>query len=219
MTESERYKEVTDDLRLAYDRKAGDRDKKPEPPWKETERQDFLRLLKQEGKSFLLEIGAGPGWDSLFFQENDLKVISTDLSPEMVRLCRQKGLEAYEMDFLHLDFPPASFDAIYARNCLLHVPKEHFAEVLQAIWHLMAPGGFFFLGLYGGIEHEGAWAKDTYNPKRYFANYTNEQIQALTGANFSLRSFKTIALPETEETGLHFQRLILQKRRTKPGLD
>ncbi|MGN9787218.1 hypothetical protein ACTMTF_37750 [Nonomuraea sp. ZG12] len=31
----------------------------------------------------------------------------------MVALCWEKGLEAHVMDFLHLDFPPGSFDAVH----------------------------------------------------------------------------------------------------------
>ncbi|MFN2125056.1 MAG: class I SAM-dependent methyltransferase [Candidatus Promineifilaceae bacterium] len=205
---SKRYKQVTDDLRLAYDGKAEDRNQKSEPAWKESERLEFLELLQQEGKKSLLEIGAGAGWDSLFFQGNGLKVVSSDLSPEMVHLCREKGLEAYEMDFLHLKFSDNRFEAVYARNCLLHVPKESLVDVLQEIRRVMTPGGLFFLGMYGGINQEGPWDEDEHIPKRYFAFYQDDQIKAITRAYFSLRSFKTIPQPNSE---LHFQRLILQK--------
>ncbi|TMD70000.1 MAG: class I SAM-dependent methyltransferase [Chloroflexi bacterium] len=43
----------------------------------------------------MLEIGAGTGNDSLFFRDNGLHVVCTDLSPAMVDLCTEKGLEAY----------------------------------------------------------------------------------------------------------------------------
>jgi SAM-dependent methyltransferase len=205
---SKRYKRVTADLRQAYDHMAEDRDQKAEPAWKESERQDFLKLMQDEGKKSLLEIGAGPGWDSLFFQENGLNVVSTDLSPEMVRICREKGLEAYEMNFLNLEFIDDRFEAVYARNCLLHVPKESLSDVLLEIRRVLSPGGLFFLGVYGGKDHEGVWEEDNHVPKRYFAFYTDPQIKAITQEYFSLRSFKSIILPDLE---LHFQLLILQK--------
>ena len=44
----------------------------------------------------MLEIGAGTGIHGLFFQQNELAVVSTDLSAEMVRLCRAKGLEVWK---------------------------------------------------------------------------------------------------------------------------
>jgi len=67
---------------------------------------DYLR-----GAASLLEVGAGTGQDSLYFQEQGLRVLCTDLSPAMVELCQAKGLDARIADFLSLDVPPASFDA------------------------------------------------------------------------------------------------------------
>ncbi len=205
------YRRVTADLRTAYDRAADERDRKQDAPWKLTERRAFLHLLQQEGKQRLLEIGAGTGWDSLYFQENGLDVVSTDLSPEMVRLCREKSLNACEMDFLNLGFADASFDAVYGRNCLLHVPKAALGDVLQEIRRVMTPGGLFFLGVYGGIEQDGPWQDDSHNPKRHFAMYTDEAIVAITAGCFILRDFITID-SESKRSGVHFQRLILQKR-------
>ena len=74
-------------------------------PWKLDQRAAFLERLEAEGGGSLLEIGAGVGRDSLFFQNNCLEVTATDLSPEMVRFCREKGLNAHVMDFWKLDFP------------------------------------------------------------------------------------------------------------------
>src|SRR5215467_5900462 len=131
------YDQVITNLLEFYNRDVDRRESREYPAWKREERQHFLSLLQQEGKTSLLEIGAGTGRDSQFFQKQGLDVISTDLSPEMVKRCRQKGLTAYVMDFLHLDFPADSFDAIYSFNCLLK------------------PTGLFYLGVYGGIEREG----------------------------------------------------------------
>ena len=88
--------------------------------------------------------------------------------------CRQKGLKAFERDFLHLGFPPASFDAVYAINCLLHVPKRELPAVLAAIRLVLKPGGLFFLGLWGGVDSEHIWEGDTYEPKRFFSLYTDD---------------------------------------------
>lgn len=205
------YQKVTGDLRTAYDRAADERDRKEEPPWKMAERLAFLQLLQKESKQRLLEIGAGPGWDSLYFQENGLEVVCTDLSAEMIRLCREKGLDAHEMDFLTLDFADSSFDAVYARNCLLHVPKANLGEVLQEIRRVMAPGGLFFLGVFGGIDRDGPWEDDQHVPKRHFALYLDEEIAEIAAGYFDLRDFITIE-SGSKRSGVHFQRLILQKR-------
>jgi len=136
--------EVITSLRTAYDRKVGERADRPMEMWKFTARAHFMALSQQEGKQDLLEIGAGTGRDSLFFQENGFITTCTDLSPAMVKYCQGRGLNACVMDFAHLNFPPASFDAVYALNCLLHVPKADFPAILQNIHTLrsyaVAPG-------------------------------------------------------------------------------
>lgn len=205
------YQEVTAALRAAYDKNAGERDRRAAAGWKTLERQSFLELLNKEGKASFLEIGGGPGRDSLFFFENGLQVTCTDLSPEMIRLCRAKGLDAHVMDFLNLEFADGSFDAVFAMNCLMHVPEEDIDQVLSEIRRVMKPGGCFFYGVYGGISHSGLWEQDGYRPRRYFALYPDDQIKAIASRQFILRDFRRIELPESSETGIHFQRLILQK--------
>ena len=202
------YQTVIEQLRTAYDRKVDERAQRSLEQWKIEERAHFLQQLQAEGKQTLLEIGAGSGQDSLFFQENGLTVTCTDLSPEMVKHCRAQGLNAYVMDFANLAFPE-KFDAIYARNCLLHVPKADFPGILVLIRGLLHPGGLFFLGQYGGIDQEGVWEGDHYEPKRFFARYLDDQIKALVSTLFDLIYFKQVLL-EDGTTG-HFQSMILRK--------
>ena len=205
------YQQVIDTLRKSYNREEAERrDQAGKEAWKVTERQQFLALLQQEGKRSLLEIGAGTGTDSLFFQENGLDVISTDLSPDMVNLCREKGLNAYVMDFLSLDFPVGSFDAIYALNCLLHVPTHDLSTVLQKICFLLRPNGLFFLCTYGGIEQEGVHENDWHEPPRFFAHHTDEFMLRATSAFFDLVSFQAIPLQDNK---WHVQSMVLRPKK------
>ena len=185
------------------------RDHAEKEAWKVAERQQFLALLQQEGKVTLLEIGAGTGKDSLFFRDNGLRVVCTDLSPAMVNLCREKGLEAHVMDFLNLDFPPASFDAIYALNCLLHVPTRDLPTVLRKLQDLLPSGGLFFLGLYGGVEFEGVREQDWHIPPRFFSQHTDEFMRHVTAPFFDLVSFKAIPL---QSKLFHFQSMVLRRK-------
>lgn len=203
--------ELKTQLRLAYNEKADERNRGTVDSWKEAERAAYLALLRQEGKKTLLEIGAGPGRDSLYFQENGLTVTAVDLSPEMVRLCRQKGLQAYEMDMTQLHFPPQRFDAAYALNSLLHLPHAEWPGTLAQISSLLKPGGLFYLGVYGGYNHEGIRLDDSYEPKRFFAFYADEALQEVVTAVFDLLSFKPIAYDDGT-SGLHFQACVLRKR-------
>lgn len=200
-------------LRESYGREARARDLGAVKPWKAEERRRFLRLLQNEGKSNLLELGAGPGKDGEFFRDHGLEVVCTDISPEMVALCENKGLTARVMDLLHLDFPPNAFDAVYAFNCLLHLPEHELPDALRAILAVLKPDGLFYLGVYGGKNQEGVWEDDPYEPKRFFSFRTDGRMREIVARSFEVHAFRRTALAATQAEGLHFQSLILRKPR------
>lgn len=198
-------------LREAYDRRVDDRDGRAAPAWETKERDAFLQLLQQEQKHALLELGAATGSDATVFKAHDLDVVCIDLSAEMVRRCQTKGLTAHVMDVADLRFPPASFDAAYAMNCLVHVPRAQLPQVLTGISRVLKPDGVFYLGLYGGREYEGVWDGDYYEPKRFFSHYTDDDLRRVVTEAFYLHSFERIP---HGWNGLHFQSLVLRKPAT-----
>jgi SAM-dependent methyltransferase len=205
------YDQVLDDLRQAYDASAGQRDAGGLADWKIAARAGFLARLRAEGKRALLEIGGGPGHHAAWFAAQGLDVVMTDLSPAMVALARAKGVDARVMDFLSLDFPPASFDAVFALNCLLHVPSADLPRVLAALHRLLRPGGLLFYGVYGGEAFEGVWPEDWHEPKRYFVFYPDDELRRRVAGLFDELSFRTIEV-EGERGNSHFQELTLKKK-------
>ncbi|MGC9666047.1 class I SAM-dependent methyltransferase [Planosporangium sp. 12N6] len=192
-----RYNEVLGPLRQAYDARAAWRDGITKTPWKLAERRAFRDRLTPGTR--LLEIGAGTGQDSAYFQEEGFAVVASDLSPVMVEHCRAKGIEAHVMDFLHLDVPVGSFDAVYAMNCLLHVPNRDLPAVLAGIRAVLRPGGFFFVGVYGvyggngrNESAEGPIDDDEHVPPRFFSWRTDEQLLGFATAWFDVVDFHTV---------------------------
>jgi len=186
-----RYDDVLDPQRAAYDARASWREGLVREPWKLAERQAFRDRLTPGAR--LLEIGAGPGHDSTYFQDEGFAVVAADLSPAMVEICRSKGIEAHVMDFLHLDFPDGSFDAVFAMNCLLHVPNADLPTVLGAIRSVLRPGGLFFVGVYGGTSREGPIDNDEHVPPRFFSWRADDELLAFaTAAGFEIVDFHAI---------------------------
>ncbi|MBM6618009.1 class I SAM-dependent methyltransferase [Bacillus suaedaesalsae] len=201
---------LTNHMADSYNNKAVERDTFEVSKWKAKEREVFLQMLQKERLYSLLEIGAGPGKDSLYFNENGLATISTDLSPEMVRLCKEKGLDAKVMDFANLDAPDNYFDSVWAMNCLLHVPKDQISDVLSEIKRVLKPTGLFFMGVYGGENSEGIWEDDFYTPKRFFSFFEDEGIKQLVSEYFTIEYF-TVVPKDVVGGKFHFQSMILRK--------
>ncbi|WP_047982808.1 class I SAM-dependent methyltransferase [Ornithinibacillus californiensis] len=200
----------TKEIIESYNQKANERDRLTVQDWKVAERNTFLSFLHKENKKSLLEIGAGPGKDSLFFQEKGLETFATDISVEMIKLCKEKGLTAKVMDFADLDFPDNHFDAIWSLNCLLHVPKMEIRGVLQEIKRVLKPSGLFYMGVYGGENHEGIWEEDHYTPKRFFSFFEDETIKELVSEFFTIEYFEVIP-KEVVGGKFQFQSIILRK--------
>ncbi|MCB0186574.1 MAG: class I SAM-dependent methyltransferase [Caldilineaceae bacterium] len=208
--------QLLEQLRTAYDAMVEEYTRKSFPAWKAAERARALTMFQMEGRTTLLEIGVGAGRDSRFFQQQGLRVTCTDLSPAMVAHCRAQGLDAHVVPFDELDrfFAERRFAAIYAVNCLLHVPKAALSAILDKIHAILEPDGLFYWGQYGGIDKEGVWTGDHYRPQRFFARYTDAQFQQLPGPRFNIEAFCMIP-NEVHADGDRpncFHSLLLRKR-------
>jgi SAM-dependent methyltransferase len=212
------YAQLNRDLRRAYDAMAEVRDAMDDEAWKQAERARFRDLLRAAGATSLLEIGAGHGVSGRFFADAGFEVVCVDLSPELVARCRAKGLAAHVMDFGALEFPAASFHAGFGMqssrfgsqatpNCLLHVPRANLGRVLRSIRRVLAPGGLFYWGQYGGHDFEGVYPEDTYEPKRFFSRMTDERIQRAASKAFEIVDFRSVP----RDKGWSYQALVLRR--------
>ncbi|GGK93204.1 class I SAM-dependent methyltransferase [Mangrovihabitans endophyticus] len=201
-----RYDDLLPALRASYDAEAATRDSRPKQQFKLDERAAFLDRLQVTQARTLLDLGAGTGQDSAYFQDAGLSVVAVDLSPEMTARCEAKGITAYVRDFLHLGFQPSSFDAAYAMNSFLHVPDADLAEALTAVRTVVRPGGLFFLGLWGGSDSSGVKEADNLTPKRFFAHRQDTTLLTAVAPHFDVVDFHTV-----EDNGWHFQSLTLAK--------
>lgn len=205
---STRFDDVADDLRTAYAGGVEYRDATAKTPWKLTERAAFLDRLRAAGARSLVEIGAGTGQDALFFQQQGLSVVATDLTAEMVAACAAKGLDARVMNVLAPDLQAESFDAAYSLNCLLHVPDADLPTALASVRTLLRPGGLFFLGVYGGDGSEGVAEWDRHDPPRFFSWRTRAQLLEFVGPCFDVVDVHTV-----DADGQPFHSLTLSRRR------
>mgnify|MGYP002507984805 CR=1 FL=1 len=187
-------KRFKENLKNYYNQDAARRNRnKIRAHWKIEVRRNFYSVIKQENKKTLLELGAGAGFDSLFFQKKGLRVTAVDISSENIRYCREKGLEAYELDFYDLSALHKKFDCIYALNTLLHVPKTDLPKVFQEIHTVLERDGLFYLGVYGGEDNETDFINSgVSDAPRFFTFYSEKYLKNVLKDFFQIVDFKTI---------------------------
>jgi len=88
----------------------------------------------------VLEVGGGPGeLAARIRDELGCEVVMVDLSPRMVELARERGVEAHVGDAASLPFPDGAFDCVLAAWMLFHLPDVD--RGLVELSRVLDPGG------------------------------------------------------------------------------
>jgi SAM-dependent methyltransferase len=103
-------------------------------------REPAVRALVEAAPRRVLEVGCG--WGALaewVARDTGAEVVATDLSPRMVELARERGVDARVADVQALPFADGEFDAAVAAWMLYHVPdlRRGIAELAR----VLRPGG------------------------------------------------------------------------------
>lgn len=173
--------------------------------------ESLIDRMRTDGHRRLLEIGGGTGNTAAVFAAADLDVVMTDLSPDQVALARQKGLTASAADLRKLPFDSASFDVVWAENCLLHIANRDMPTALREVRRVLTATGLFVLTLWGGLDSEGVYKDDFYQPPRFFSLRSDDALRSLVEETFDIESFQQPADRE-EDDQLHLQLLYLRPR-------
>lgn len=150
----------------------------PPAPEQIEARQAFADAVGAGG--YVLDLGSGPGADSVFLMSQGLKVRALDATPAFVEHARENGVDAHLGTFDDIT-ETAEFDGVYASFSLLHAPRADFPRHLKAIHRALKPTGVLFLGLKLGTgEHRD-------DLDRYYTYYSQSEVEeALAGAGFRL---------------------------------
>ncbi|MCL2420328.1 MAG: class I SAM-dependent methyltransferase [Defluviitaleaceae bacterium] len=210
---TDKTEKIKSNLRDYYNQEAELRNAGEKPDWKINEQKAFIGLALREHKKRLLEIGAGTGHDSKYFMEHGFEVTAIDLSAEMVKKCKEKGIDAYEMDFYNLSALNKKFDCIWAMNTLLHVPKSDLHQVLKGIDAVLNEDGLFFMGVWGGKDTEHDWSGHSalVDKPRFFSFHSEEKLKETLREVFDIISFKQY---DVDRENFDFQAVVMRKKQT-----
>lgn len=138
-----------------------------------SEADHFLAGLAQGDA--ILDLGCGAGAASCYFAERGYIPLSADLSAEMLRECRRRGLcDVVRLDLEHLPFRQRSFRGVWAHTSMIHIPKSILRYALQGVRETLYPGGTLFVALREGQGqgYEGEW-----DAERWFSNFQEGEFE------------------------------------------
>ena len=106
-------------------------------------------LLDPKSNEKILDLGCGSGTLAQEIQKYNCEVIGVDLSADMVKKTKAKGIEAYVMGATELVFED-KFDAVFS-NAVLHWVKDAPSAIAQVCKALKREGRF--VAEFGGYEN------------------------------------------------------------------
>ena len=106
-------------------------------------------------------------------RETSGAVVATDISPRMVELARERGLDARVADVHALPFEDAEFDCAVANAMLYHVEVD---RALEELARVLDPGGLLVATTVGSDHMKELWELVGFPlPKRPFARENGEE--------------------------------------------
>lgn len=142
--------DVQADLRSYYEEEARLGTRKPLTGRRVEFRDHFLELLASEGRSSVLDFGAGPGGDGRAFIDAGHRYLGIDLAHGNGVLAAAAGLTVLQASIAAPPIQPQSFDAGWSMSTLMHIPEADVEETLAAMTAALRPNSPMAVGQWGG---------------------------------------------------------------------
>jgi 2-polyprenyl-3-methyl-5-hydroxy-6-metoxy-1,4-benzoquinol methylase len=180
-------------LKETYDRVAADwvRDHQNDTWWIPST-EAYAAMLPPGGT--ILDVGCAGGYKAWWLTQRGFRVTGVDISPEMVKLARERLPESrFEArGIMDLDGLGETFDGVFCQAVLLHVPKAEAAEAVASMARRLKAGGALRISVKevrdGQPDEEEKTEDDIgYAYTRHFSYYTAPELRALVeGAGLSI---------------------------------
>jgi SAM-dependent methyltransferase len=166
-----------------------------------------------------LDLGCGTGEDAVRLIDAGLRVHAIDASPEMVRIARDRGVDAEVLPIESCGQLEGRFDVVLsnfgALNCIADLES-----LREPLGRLVRPGGYLAICLIGRFcLWEAAWSLLRVRPVRAFRRWrgsamsslgfrvfypSKENLEASLGPHFALLNWRGVGLsvPPSYVTGL-----------------
>lgn len=160
--------------------------------------QQFLDLIP-DGSQQLVDVGCGPGRDTLYLQTQGHTVTGTDLSFGMLAEAQKRAGSAgqfVQADMRSLPFKTATFQGAWMCASLLSLPKSEAGIALAETYRLLKSQGVLFVKVKFGVG-EG-WGYNHDNSRVYYSYYSPAELSKLVASS----GFQVVTVDEGEENSV-----------------
>ena len=153
-----------------------------------------------------LEVGSGPGHDSLPLAERGFRVTNVDWSRNGLRAGRELyAREGQEADFVRADiralpFRDGSFDFVWNAGVLEHFGDEDVARVLREMRRVARPGGTVLATVPNKLYF---WYQAHLGLKRLRRRAHQYEFERAYTAGYLVRRFRQAGFDEVAMSGVH----------------
>lgn len=172
-------------------------------------RRTHADVLRRDGARTVLDVGAGPGLDTIEFDADGFDVIGLDLAPGNVAVMTSRGLRAVAGSLYRLPFADATFDAVWTMSTFVHVPAERRHEALGELRRVVRPGGTLAIGTWGGRDYEGVPEFGEIRPRRFFSLASHDRWREAIGIHGRVEHFETFE--PTDPSGWEYQFAVVRR--------
>lgn len=172
-------------------------------------RRGCVGVLRAERRRTIIDVGSGPGRDTVEFLRQGFDATGVDLAPANVAALCSQGPVGVTASLYALPFRTSSFDALWTMSTFVHVPHHRFDEAMTELSRVVAPGAPMAIGTWGGQDYEGVPEFDELRPYRFFSLASHERWRSMLERHGDIEDFETH--PPTREGGWEYQYALIRR--------
>lgn len=149
--------------------------------------QEFLALLPPKPR--VLDLGCGPGYESMRLNSAGAEVVGVDFSSESIRIARERCPQCrfFELDFRQLDGRWGKFDGVFATASLIHIAPEELPGVLKRVAAILNDQGKLLVIVRDGQGIRESWPEIKGRQlRRVIHLYSRAALENLAMSSFRL---------------------------------
>jgi SAM-dependent methyltransferase len=156
----------------------------------------FERNLLKPGK--VLELGCGPGRNSIYFSLHGCPVDGVDISEEAIKWARERTEDrGYDITFhcksiFEFDYIPCSYDIVYDCGCFHHIAPHRRMSYIQLILNALKPDGKFCIICFNeeGGSDISDWEVYRQKSMKGGLGFSEEKFRTIFEKDFIIKEFR-----------------------------